>query len=151
MGFDMQAPVFWLIIFAAMVIIELISLGLTTIWFAGGAIVAMLASLGHAAVPIQAILFLAVSVILLILVRPWAQKHFNHDRVRTNAQSLIGQSAIVLETINNMQAQGRVLVRGQEWAARNIAEGEVIPQGSQVRISGISGVKLIVEQPGEEI
>ncbi len=148
MGFEIQAPIVWLIIFAAMVVIELVSLGLTTIWFAGGAIVAMLASLGHVNVAVQVILFIAVSVILLILIRPWARRHFNRGRVRTNAQSLIGLNAVVLEPVNNMQAQGRVLIRGQEWAARNIREDEIIPKDAQVCVREISGVKLIVEQIG---
>lgn len=149
MGFDLQAPVVWLIIFAAMVGIELLSLGLTTIWFAGGAIVSLVASAAGAGVNVQIILFIVVSMILLVLVRPWAQKHFNHDRIRTNAQSLIGQSAVVMEEINNMKAQGRVLVRGQEWSARNAAGDEIISKDTQVKIKEISGVKLMVEKTGK--
>lgn len=149
MGFDLQAPVVWLIIFAAMVGIELLTLGLTTIWFAGGAIVSLVVSAAGAGVNVQIILFIVVSMILLILVRPWAQKHFNHDRIRTNAQSLIGQSAVVIEEINNMKAQGRVLVRGQEWSARNAAGDEIISKDTQVRIKEISGVKLMVEKTGK--
>lgn len=149
MGVDLQPAIIWLILFAVMVGIELLTMGLTTIWFAGGAIVALVVSETSAGVHIQIILFVVVSMILLVLVRPWAQKHFNHDRIRTNAQSLIGESAVVMEEIDNMKAQGRVLVRGQEWTARNVAEAEIIPKDTQVRIEAISGVKLIVKKIGE--
>lgn len=145
MGFDLQPPVIWLIIFILMVVIELVTMGLTSIWFAGGAIVALVASETRAGVHVQIILFIVVSVVLLTLVRPWAKKHFNHERVRTNAQSLIGLNAVVMEEIDNVRAQGRVLVRGQEWMARNAKETGVIPKDSRVRIKSISGVKLIVE------
>lgn len=148
MGIELQPPVIWLIVFAVMVVVELATMGLTTIWFAGGALVAMFVSLAHASAPVQIVLFVVVSFVLLILVRPWARKHFNHDRIRTNAQSLIGQSAIVIEDIDNMKAQGRVLVRGQEWAARNVNETEPIAKDTQVEIKSISGVKLMVEAKG---
>lgn len=149
MGFDLQPPIIWLIIFAVMVLIELLTMGLTSIWFAGGAIVALVVSETTAGVHVQIVLFIVVSVVLLVLVRPWAKKHFNHERVRTNAQSLIGESAVVMEDIDNMQAQGRVLVRGQEWMARSVTGAEIIPKGTQVKIKSISGVKLIVEKTGE--
>lgn len=149
MGFQLQEPVFWLIIFAAMVVIELLTLGLTTIWFAGGALAALFVSMTEVRFPVQMLLFLAISFVLLVLVRPWARKHFNHDRVRTNVQSLIGQSAVVIEEINNVQAKGRVMVRGQEWTARSVNETELIPKNTRVTIREISGVKLIVETDPE--
>ena len=150
MGIELQLPVFWIIIFAAMVVLELLTMGLTSIWFAGGALVALFVSMTDVRFPAQMLLFLAVSFVLLILVRPWAKKRFNHGRVRTNVQSLIGQSAIVIEDIDNIQAKGRVSVRGQEWAARSVNDAESIPKDTPVKIRDISGVKLIVETVGEE-
>ncbi|MCD7981549.1 MAG: NfeD family protein [Clostridiales bacterium] len=146
MGFLTQAQTAWLVIFILMVVVELISMGLTSIWFAGGALAALLVSFSGIGIQVQAVVFLAVSFVLLILVRPWARKHFNHGRERTNAQSLIGQTAVVIEEIDNVHAQGRVLIRGQEWSARNAVETERIPADTPVRVLEISGVKLIVEK-----
>jgi membrane protein implicated in regulation of membrane protease activity len=99
---------------------------------------------------VQIILFLVISFILLLLIRPWAQKYFNRDRIRTNAQTLIGETAIVLEPIDNLRSQGRVSVKGQEWAARNVKEGELLEKDTRVKIMSISGVKLMVEKIAEQ-
>lgn len=146
MGMELQAPVIWLILFAVMIVAEIATLGLTTIWFAGGALAALALSMAGAGGYIQIIVFLIVSFLLLVLVRPWAKKHFNHGRIRTNAQGLIGQSAIVIEAIDNALSQGRVSVGGQEWAARNAKGDEPIRQNAHVVIREISGVKLLVEE-----
>ena len=94
----------------------------------------------------QIIAFVIVSVILLILTRPWALKYLNSRTVRTNADSLIGQTALVKETINNMESKGLVQLNGQDWTARSFEAGEIIPEGSEVIVKEIRGVKLIVER-----
>lgn len=136
--------IFWLAVLIIMAVIEIVTLGLTTIWFAGGALVAFIASLLGAGLPIQIILFIVVSLLLLIGTRPIAVKYFNRDRVKTNAESLIGDSGIVKEEINNLQATGMVQVNGQEWSARS-ADDTIIEAGKEVLIEEISGVKLIVK------
>ncbi|MCD8156523.1 MAG: NfeD family protein [Clostridiales bacterium] len=146
MGFLTDIQLFWLILFAAFLVAELVSLGLTSIWFAGGSLVALLLSFTNVSIYVQVIAAVIVSLVLLFLIRPWARKHFNRERVQTNAQSLVGQTAIVIEEIDNIRAQGRVLVRGQEWSARSAAETEHIPKDARVTIRRISGVKLIVER-----
>ena len=75
-------------------------------------------------------------------------KFFNQERVRTNAESLIGQKAIVEEEINTLHGQGKVVVNGMEWSAKS-DESEVIEAGTVVLIKGIQGVKLIVKEKGE--
>lgn len=134
----------WLIIFVILVIIEIITMGLTTIWFAGGALVATLAAAVHAPLWAQIVLFLVASALLLFFTRPVAVKYFNKDRVRTNVESLIGQQAIVISEINNLQGIGQVTVNGQEWSARSTEEETVIPVGCVVVVERVSGVKLIV-------
>lgn len=134
----------WLIVFVVLVIIEIITMGLTTIWFAGGALVATLAAAVRAPLWVQIVLFLAVSALLLFFTRPVAVKYFNKDRVRTNVESLIGQQAIVISEINNLQGIGQVTVNGQEWSARSTDEEAAIPVGCVVIIERVSGVKLIV-------
>lgn len=146
MSFLEQPQMLWLLVFVVMVVVELASMGLTSIWFAGGALAALFVSLPDTPVQVQIVVFLIVSFFLLLLVRPWARKHFNHGREKTNVQSLIGQSAVVIEEIDNVHAKGRVLIRGQEWSARNVRETECIPVDTQVRVQEISGVKLIVER-----
>ena len=135
----------WLIIFAILLVIEIFTLGLTTIWFAVGAIVAFLAAYVGFSPLVQIILFLISSIILLILTRPIAMKFFNQERERTNAESLIGQKAVVKEEIDTIRGVGRVEVNGMEWSAK-ADESEVIEKGTVVLIKGIQGVKLIVEK-----
>lgn len=136
----------WLVVFVFLIIVEIITMGLTTIWFAGGALIATAAAALHAPLWLQIVLFLAVSAVLLFFTRPIAVKYFNKDRVRTNVESLIGQQAIVISEINNLQGIGQVTVNGQEWSARSEEEGITLPVGAVVVIRRVSGVKLIVEE-----
>lgn len=142
----MDLTTIWLIVFVACIVIEIASMGLTTIWFAGGALIAAVAAMIHAPLWLQIILFLAVSLILLYFTRPIAVKYFNKSRVKTNAESLVGRQAIVISEINNLQGIGQVTIGGQEWSARNVVEGETLPIGSVVVIRTIRGVKLMVEE-----
>ena len=135
----------WLAILIVLVVIEIITLGLTTIWFAGGALVAFVASLLGAGIPVQIALFVVVSLLLLGGTRPYAVKYFNKERIKTNVESLIGTYGIVLEDIDNLKAVGTVQVNGVEWSARSI-DDSLITKGKEVLIEEISGVKLIVKE-----
>lgn len=137
--------IFWLVVIVVMAVIEIITLGLTTIWFAGGALVAFIASLLGANLVVQFILFCIVSVVLLAFTRPFAVKYVNKDRTKTNVESLIGKEAVVLEEIDNLKAQGHVSLNGMEWTARS-ADDTVIAVDATVEIIEISGVKLMVKQ-----
>lgn len=143
---DLNMTMIWLIILVLLVVIELLTMGLTTVWFAGGALMATFASLVGAPLAIQIILFLAVSGLLLFFTRPIAVKYFNKDRVRTNAESMVGRQAIVISEINNLQGVGQVNVGGMEWSARTRDENVTLPVGAVVIILAIDGVKLIVEE-----
>ena len=136
----------WLIIFVACIVVEIITMGLTTIWFAGGSLVASVAAAIGAPLWLPIVLFVAVSLLLLYFTRPIAVKYFNRDRVKTNAESLVGKQAIVISEIDNLQGIGQVTVGGQEWSARTTEEGITLPVGSVVIIRAISGVKLMVEE-----
>lgn len=138
--------IIWLIVLILAIVVELISLGLTSIWFAGGALVAVLATVLHANIVVQVALFLVVSLLLLYFTRPVAVKYFNKDRVKTNVESLIGRQAIVVGEIDNLQGIGVVTVGGQEWSARNQNEEEILPVGTVVEVVSINGVKLIVRE-----
>jgi membrane protein implicated in regulation of membrane protease activity len=136
---------FWLVVLIASVIGEIISLGLTSIWFAAGALFAVIAAALNLPLAVQAILFVAVSLLLLIFTRPIAVKYFNKDRVKTNAESLVGRQAIVISEIDNLQGIGQVTVGGQEWSARSFDPNLKLPVGMVVDVVSIDGVKLIVK------
>ena len=135
----------WLIIFIVLIVIELITMGLTTIWFAGGALAALLLAYLGLGLPLQIGVFLVVSVVMLLLTRPIAVNYFNKDRQKTNAESLIGQQAVVLDDVDTIHAAGRVEVNGMEWSAKTADPEGYIPKNSKVIIEGIQGVKLIVK------
>lgn len=141
--------IIWLIILVVLVVIELVTMGLTTIWFAGGALVAALIAIPGTPVALQILIFLIVSALLLYFTRPIAVKYFNRDRTRTNVESLIGRQAIVISEINNVEGIGQVNTGGMEWSARSSYHNIVIPVGAVVTILGIDGVKLIVEERKE--
>lgn len=136
--------IFWMVILILCIVIEVLTLGLTTIWFAAGALVAIFAALLYAPIFVQVILFLLVSLTLLFFTRPIAVKYFNRDRVKTNVESMVGRQAIVTGEIDNVQTTGQVTVSGQEWSARSWDDKVRIPAGAVVVVVAISGVKLIV-------
>ena len=138
----------WLIILILLVVIEIFTLGLTTIWFAGGALVAIVVAALGGPVWLQILLAIIVSAVLLFFTRPVAMKYFNRDREKTNAESLVGRQAIVISEINNLQGIGQVTINGMEWTARTITDGLTIKPGEVVIIRGINGVKLLVECEG---
>ncbi len=136
----------WLAIVIVLLVIEIATLGLTTIWFAGGALVACVAALLHANIWVQIVLFLVVSVLLLFFTRPLAIRYMNKDRMKTNVDSMVGKEAVVTESIDNLKAQGVVQVNGLEWTARSEESQEVIPKGAIVEVGRVEGVKLIVRK-----
>ncbi len=141
----MTMMIIWLVVLILAVVVEVLTLGLATIWFAGGALAAIVATLLHAPIMIQVILFFIVSLLLLFFTRPVAVKYFNKDRVRTNVESMVGRQAIVVSEINNIQGTGQVTVGGQQWSAKSAQNNVVIPAGAVVNILSINGVKLIVK------
>ena len=134
----------WLAVLIVLLVIEIATLGLTTIWFAGGALVACIAALLHASIWVQIVLFLVVSVLLLLFTRPVAVRYMNKNRTKTNVDSMAGKEAVVTEDIDNLKAQGVVQVNGLEWTARAENNQDVIPKGSVVEVTRVDGVKLIV-------
>ena len=138
--------IFWLVAMVALIVIELATLGLTTIWFACGALVAVVAAALDAPLLLQILMFVVVSFAVLLAVRPIAVKYFNKDRTRTNIESMIGRQAIVVGEIDNMQGIGQVSVNGMEWSARSTINELKIAVGRVVVIRAVDGVKLIVEE-----
>lgn len=150
MGVLFIKPVyFWLAAMILFVVFELATMGLTTIWFALGALAALAVAVVGGPVWLQTVVFFAVSILALVCYRNLVKDHFNQNRVKTNADSLIGQKGIVTEEISNLHATGQVTVAGQEWTARSADDGITLEKGEIVTIRSISGVKLIVERSAE--
>ncbi len=133
----------WLILLIFLVFVEIITLGLTTIWFAGGALVAFIVSLFYDNLLLEIILFVVISLILLFFTRPIVKKFFNSTRTKTNYEAVIGREALVTGTIDNINNAGWAVVNGLEWSARSV-NGELIEKGTKVLVESISGVKLMV-------
>lgn len=144
-----MGPIAWLVLVAVLLVIEAVTVGLTTIWFAGGALVAAVASWLGAGEIVQWILFLAVSLVLLIFTRPVAVKYMNRKVSHTNVDSLIGKKAVVIQEINNLAQTGQVKINDLEWMARTENDDSVISEKTIVVIREIEGVKLIVEEEKE--
>lgn len=140
-----MAPMLWLVLLAALLIMEAVTAGLTTIWFAGGALVAALASYFGAGLLIQIFVFLGVSFVLLIFTRPVAVKYMNHNVENTNVNSLLGKKAVVTQQIHNLTQTGQVKINDIDWIARTYNDDIIIPERAIVIIKEVKGVKLIVE------
>ena len=137
--------IIWLVVAAVMIISEVVSLGLTSIWFAVGAFVSAICAWAGATWVVQLVVFAAVSLVMLLLMRPIAKKKFMREVIKTNVESLAGQEGIVTETINNVEAKGAVKLNGLEWTARSTDDSE-IPEGTRVTVESVSGVKLMVRR-----
>jgi len=134
----------WLVIMVALVVGEAVTVGLTFIWFAVGALGALVAAAFGGAVWLQVLVFLLVSALALALVRPAAAKLLKPGKTATNADRVIGAIAVVTQTIDNVAGQGAVKIAGQPWTARSQLD-VVIPEGSRVKVIRIEGVKVYVE------
>ena len=140
-----QMEIIWLALTAVLLIIEIVTLGLTTIWFAAGALFAFFAALLGMNQGIQIGVFVVVSVVLLFFTRPLAVKYLNTKTIKTNTEALVGKTARVIVDINNLKSQGQVVINGLEWTARSSDDTVVFKIGDAVTLVGIEGVKLIVE------
>ena len=135
--------VVWFILLLVFIFTEAISVAVVSVWFAAGALAAMIAALLGAALWLQIGLFLVVSIGLLLLLRPVTEKMLKPRIKRTNLDAVIGSEGIVTKTIDNMNSQGQVKLGAMEWTARS-TNGEDIPAGTRIRVDRIEGVKVFV-------
>lgn len=133
----------WLVALIVFAVAEAATVGLVSIWFAGGALVSLIVAGVGGPIWLQLLLFLVVSCALLALLRPFVRKISSPKRTRTNADRHIGQAALVTEEINNLAETGAVRLDGVIWTARS-ENDEVIPVGSTIIVQGIAGVKVWV-------
>ena len=140
----MLPSAFWLIALIVLLVGEAITIGLTFVWFAVGALGALIVAVLGGALWLQVVIFLALSGVTLALARPVFARFLKTSHAATNADRVIGQTAVVTEQIDNLSGTGQVNVAGQIWSARS-AHDVVIPRETGVRVLKISGVKVLVE------
>ncbi len=140
-----MAPYIWLGIALVLLVIEILTVGLTTIWFAAGALLAMTLAFCGAGVAWQTTVFVVSSVLLLVFTRPLVQKYINGKRTKTNIDAIVGMTGRVVEAINGIEGTGAVIVDGKTWSARCEDEMAVIPVDTIVKVQEVSGVKLLVK------
>ena len=140
----------WLVAVIVFLGIEIMTVTLTSIWFAAGALAAMLVAMFDGSLIVQIIAFILVAFGLLYATKPWAKKFIDTKKESTNADRAIGEHVRVIERISNLDQTGRVMYNGLDWTARTENDNMVIEQGELVRVLRISGVKLIVERVEEE-
>lgn len=136
----------WLIALVVFLAIEVTTLGLTTIWFAGGALLATIIAAVGGPLWLQIVVFIVVSLLLLIFTRPIAMKYFNKDREKTNIDSIVGKQAIVVSEISNLNGVGKVTVDGNEWSACAESDEVKYEKDDIVIVKAVKGVKLIVSK-----
>lgn len=140
----------WLALLIIFLVIEIITVGLTSIWAAGGALIAMILSLLHIPMIWQIIAFLLVTAILLYFTRPFAMKIINSKREKTNYEGIIGETIRIEKRVDNLAQTGMAVVNGQEWTVRAENEEEILEPGTLAKVVSISGVKLIVKKYEED-
>lgn len=134
----------WLIIMIVFLIAEAITVGLTTIWFAAGALTAMAVCALGFGVFAQFLVFFVVSMVLLFFTRPFAIKYINPNSVRTNYEDAVDKMVSITERVDNVKGTGKAVLNGQEWTVRSQKEDETFEPGDLAKVVEVAGVKLIV-------
>lgn len=142
--------IIWLALIVVFLIVEAATVVMVSLWFAAGALVALIASLLGASIPVQIVLFLVVSAALLACLRGVVRKHFTPKLERTNIDAILGSRGYVTTDIDNISATGTVKLGAMEWTARSTS-GSAISKGSLVKVDKIEGVKVFVSPAEVEV
>ena len=140
----------WLVLLIILLIIEIITVGLTSIWAAGGALAALILNILGLSLVWQIVAFFVVTFVLLIFTRPFAVKFINTQREKTNYEGIIGKTIRIAERVDNIRQTGMAVVNGQEWTVRAQEDQEILEPETLAKVVNISGVKLIVRKYEEE-
>ena len=144
----MQYGVAWLVAIIAFTILEGLTYQIISIWFAVGAVGALIAVLFHASLPIQLAVFVVISVLCIVFTRPLFKKIIAGRIEKTNVDAIIGKTALVTADIDNIAGKGSVKINGLEWSART-ADNSKMSIGEKVIVEKVDGVKLIVKKSEE--
>ncbi len=147
---DSYITIAWLGLLIILLIIEIITVGLTSIWAAGGALAALILNILGLSLVWQIVAFFVVTFVLLIFTRPFAVKFINTQREKTNYEGIIGKTIRIAERVDNIRQTGMAVVNGQEWTVRAQEDQEILEPETLAKVVNISGVKLIVRKYEEE-
>ena len=147
---DSYITIAWLVPLIILLIIEIITVGLTSIWAAGGALAALVLNLLDISLLWQVVVFFIVTFVLLYFTWPFAIRFINTRREKTNYEGIIGKTIRIAETVDNISQTGMAVVNGQEWTVRAEKENEILEPGTLAKVVNIAGVKLIVRKYEEE-
>lgn len=138
--------IFWIGLLIIFLIVEIATVGLTSIWFAGGALAAVIAYVAGGPLWLQIVLFFAVSFLLLYFTRPWALKFVKPKNVKTNYEELEGKTVRVVEEVNNIEGRGKAVYNGMDWSARSEQDDITFAPEELAEVVRVSGVKLILRK-----
>lgn len=136
---------FWLILLIGFIVAECLTVGLVSIWFAGGSLISMILAASGVPEGWQIAVFFVVSGALLVLTRPLAKKYINSKKTDTNYQSVIGEIIKITERVDNLNQSGAAIADGKEWTARSVDDAVVLEAGALAVVDHIDGVKLMVK------
>ena len=144
------AAIIWLALLVFFLVLEASTVSMVSLWFAAGALAAMLVSLFSGAIWLQTVIFVTVSAIMLTTLRPLVRKHITPKLTKTNVDAVIGSTGLVTVAIDNVTAEGQVKLGAMVWTARSTT-GEPIPEGTLIRVDRIEGVKAFVTPARETV
>lgn len=147
---DSYITIAWLALLIILLIIEIITVGLTSIWAAGGALAALILNILGVPLAGQIVVFFVVTFVLLYFTRPFAMKYINTQRVKTNYEGIIGKTIRIAERVDNINQTGMAVVNGQEWTVRAEKDEDILEPDTLAKVVNIAGVKLIVRKYEEE-
>ena len=142
--------IFWLIAMVIFAVAEAMTVSLVSVWFAAGALGAVLVALMGGSLTFQVTVFLVLAIALLLGLRGIVRKHFTPRVTKTNIDSVVGATGVVLTPVNNIAALGQVQIGGVEWSARS-SDNSHIPAGTLVKVDRIEGVKVYVTAVEESV
>lgn len=144
MLFQIPMLYIWFVVIVICCALEAITFALCSVWFAAGGVIALIAASFGATVPQQLFVFVLFSAIFMVLIRPLCRRFLFAKQEPTNADRIIGETAVVVEDIDNLRRTGQIRVYGQIWAACSV-DADVILKDAIVRIVAIQGAKAVVE------
>ena len=141
--------IFWIGLLIVFLVVEIVTVGLTSIWFAGGALAAVITYAVGGPLWLQIVLFFAVSFLLLYFTRPWALKFVKPKNVKTNYEELEGKTVRVVEEVDNIKGSGKAVYNGMDWSARSEQDEITFVPEELAEVVRVSGVKPILRKKGE--
>lgn len=136
----------WLTVTVIAGVFEAMTAGLISLWFVIGGLAALILSLAGFSATVQTVVFILVSILSMVALRPLIKKSFIDKKSKTNVDRLVGRSCLVTQRIHNLSNTGEVMIDGQRWSAKTAEDDCIVEIGCKVKILEVEGVKLIIRQ-----